>query len=206
MASKVILIGAGALARDFIDAFGPEAFAGMVVDPQYAVAPVHGVPVYTDWHDALRVATHYVLAVSDIAHRVRAIALAEAQGLLPAPPMVAKSAIVARDAVLEAGACVGHLAVLGPNAHVGANSLVMHGVVVGHDTVIGANSVLCAAVSVGGNAVVGARCFVGANAMLAPRVRLGDEVYVAAAAACFRDAEAGSRWIGNPARRSKIGA
>jgi len=205
MVSKVVLIGAGALARDFIDAFGPAAFSGMMVDPQYVVAPIHGVPVYTDWQDVRRVATHYVLAVSDIGHRVRALATVDAQGLLPAPPMVTGSAIVARDAVLEAGACVGHLAVVGPNAHLGVNSLVMHGAVVGHDAMIGANSVFCAGVSVGGNAVVGARCFVGANAMLAPRVRFGDDVYAAAASACFRDAEAGSRWIGNPARRSKIG-
>lgn len=200
-----ILIGAGALARDLIESFGREAFAGIYVDPQYACGPVNGLPVLTSWDDVRNAASHYTLGVSDIAHRERAIGMARAEGLLPAPPMVASGAVVARDAVLEAGACIGHVSVIGPAACIGANTLVMHGVVIGHDSMLGANSVLCAGVSLAGNVKIGARCFIGANAMLAPRVCFGDDVYAAAAAACFRDAESGSRWIGNPARRSKTG-
>lgn len=202
---KPVLIGAGALARDLIDCVGAATFSAIYVDPQYARAPLCGLPVSTSWDEVCRLTGHYVLGISDIAHRERAITEATARGLRPAPPLVAPTAVLAADAVLADGACVGHVSVLGPGAVVGTNALVMHGVVVGHDSQLGANSVLCAGVSLAGFVTIGMRCFIGANAMLAPGVRFGDDVYAAAAAACFRDAEAGSRWIGNPARRSKIG-
>lgn len=199
--SNIILIGAGALTRDLVEAFGAAAFAAIYVDPAYAAASIGGLPVLTSWEAARGRGGHYLLGVSDIAHRARAAAAAEAAGLAPAPAMVTHTAIVAADATLAPGAAVGHMVVIGPAARLAGNTLVMHGAVVGHDVELGANSVLCAGVSLGGHVRLGGDSFIGSNAVLAPGLVFGQHSYVAAGAACFRDGPPHSRWIGNPARR-----
>jgi sugar O-acyltransferase (sialic acid O-acetyltransferase NeuD family) len=200
----IILIGAGSLSRDLIDCFGSATFAGIYVDPQFPAAPIGGLPIVSDWESARKIASHYVLGVSDIEHRERARRAAANAGLTPAAPLVSHTAIVAADATLAAGCTVGHMAVIGPSARLDEDTLVMHAAIVAHDTVIGPNCVLCAGVSLGGYVGIGARTFVGSNAVIAPRVSIGAGAYIAAGAACFRDAEPGSRWIGNPARRSAL--
>jgi acetyltransferase-like isoleucine patch superfamily enzyme len=197
-----ILIGAGSLGRDLVDCFGEEAFCGVYVDPQYTVVPIRRLPIYTSWEQVREITSHYVLGVADTGHRERARAGAMRVGLAPAPAMVARTAVIAADASLAPGTTVGHMAVVGPLARLAENVLVMHAGIVAHDSVIGTNSVLCAGVALGGNVVIGAHTFIGANAVLAPGVSFGERSYIAAGAACFRNGEAGSRWIGNPARRT----
>jgi len=199
---KIILIGAGALARDIIGVFGHKRFVGIYVDPQFYVDKFCELPVLTSWPDVREIASCYVLGVSDIAHRERARILARAEGLKPSTPLVPPSAIVAADARLEPGSAIGQMAVIGPSAHLGEDTIIMHSAIVAHDTLIGENTVLCAGVCVGGNVKIGAQTFVGSNAVLAPKVNIGAGCYIGAGAACFRDANPGSRWIGNPARRA----
>jgi sugar O-acyltransferase (sialic acid O-acetyltransferase NeuD family) len=199
--NKIVMIGAGSFARDLVDAFGAQAFAGIYVDPEFAPTPIGGLPVFSKWEDVRKNATHYILGVSNIEHRERARAAAEKCGLAPTPPLVSRLAVVAGDATLAPGVAVGHMVTIGPAAKLDAHVLVMHLSVIGHDCVVGENTVLCAGVSLGGHVHVGKKSFVGANAVLAPKVNIGAECHISAGAACFRDAEDGGRWIGNPARR-----
>jgi acetyltransferase-like isoleucine patch superfamily enzyme len=202
--SSIILIGAGALGRDLIEAFGAAAFAGVYVDPGHAAADMRGLPLLSSWEEVCARATHYVLGVADIAHRERARAAARRAGLSPAAPMVARTAVVAEDAILAPGVAIGQMAVVGPAAQLGEDTLVMHACVVAHDVVLESNCVLCAGVSLGGRVRLEAQVFVGSNAVLAPDVSMGQGSYVAAGAACFRDGPAASRWLGNPARRTDV--
>ena len=197
----ILLIGAGALARDIVDCFGAGTFIAAYVDPKFAVAAVGVVPMVTDWDEARRRASHYVLGVSDIAHRERARNAAAAAGLLPAAPLVSSLARVAGDAQLAPGCMVGHFAVIGPAARLGVDTLLMHAAIVAHDSSVEEGSVLCAGACINGNAAIGPRCFVGPNAVVLPNVRIGHDSFVAAGAVCFRDAPARSFLLGNPARR-----
>jgi acetyltransferase EpsM len=203
---KILLIGAGAGARDMIDFFGADRFVAAYVDPQFAQAGnVDGVPIVIDWTQAIRMATHYMLAVSAIDHRERAVALAAAAGLIPASPLVSAMARVAATATLAPGCMVGHFSAVGSAARIDENCLIMHGVVVGHNSIIEPNVIVCAGVSIGGYVTLGARTFVGTNAVVAPSVSIGRDSFVAAGAACLRDAPANSSLIGNPAKRSQHG-
>lgn len=198
--SRVLLIGAGSLARDIIDAFGPERFAGLYVDPAYPAEPLAGLPVFSRWDEAARETTTYLLGISDIAHRALARAAAREAGLFPAAPLVSTRAVIAADADLAPGTAVGHMAVIGPGAALDQDVLVMHGAIVAHDCAIGANSVLCAGANLGGRVSLGFGSFIGANAVVAPNLAIGMGCHLAAGAVCLRDAPASTRWIGNPAR------
>lgn len=200
-----MLIGAGALAREFIDIFGADKFVAAYVDPQFAQADtVDGIPIYTDWNKAVNLASHYVLAVSSIDHRERARALAAGARLEPASPLVSPAARIATKAILARGCLVGHFSVVGPAAQVGLDCLIMYGVVVGHESVIEDNVVVCAGTSLGGYVTIGARSFVGTNAVLAPKINVGSDSFIGAGAACLRDAPTNSMLIGNPAKRMPV--
>lgn len=199
---RILIIGSGALARDFVDIFGSDAFVGSYVDPQYAATPVGGLPVFVGWQEARARASHYIIGVADIEHRKRARLDAENAGLVPASPMISEKAIVSADANLSRGCIITHFAIIGPFARLDEDVLIMHSVLVAHDSSVGINSVLCSGVCLGGYVEIGAECFIGANAVLAPRIKIGTGSFVGAGASCLRDAEAESSLIGNPARRT----
>lgn len=199
---KILLVGAGALARDIIDLIGADRFVAAYVDAEFIQADsVDGVRICKEWRQAAQLASHYVLAVSSIEHRERASVLAAGAGLEPASPIVSITSRIASKATLARGCVVGHFSTVGPAVRIGLNSLIMHGVVVGHDSVIEENVVVCAGVCLGGYVTIGTRSFVGTNAVVAPKVNVGSDSFVAAGAACLRDAPANSRLIGNPAKR-----
>lgn len=200
---KILLIGAGALACDFIDLFGKDKFVAAYVDAQFAQADtIDGVRIYTNWQQAVRLASHYILAVSSIDHRERMRVLAADAGLEPSSPLVFPTALISKRASLARGSVVTHLSSVGPAARLGLHCLIMHGVVIGHDSVIEDNVVVCSGVCIGGNVIMGTRSFVGMNAVLAPKISVGSDSFIAAGAACLRDVPPNSLLIGNPAKRT----
>jgi len=198
---RVLLIGAGALARDILGVFGQDKFVATYVDPEFPTTPLGRLPIVASWAAARQLASHYVIAVSDVEHRRRAQRNAADIGLLPAPPLIARTAIVAADAAVAPGCLVGHFAVIGPSARLQENALVMHSAIVAHDSHVGSNTVLCAGVCLSGCVHIGNDCFVGPNSALAPGVQIGDGSFIAAGSSCFRNAAPGSRLIGSPARQ-----
>lgn len=199
------MLGAGALAVDLIDLFGPAAFVCAYVDPPFQrVAHIEGVQVLSDWNAAVNAASHYVLAISSPEHRERARARADAAGLMPASPLVSSNARIARTARLSAGCVVGHFCAVGPETTMGLHGLLMHGVVLGHDSVLDANVVVCAGAAIAGYVTIGPRSFIGTLAVVAPKVSLGSDCVVGAGAACLRSAPSSSLLVGNPARRMPL--
>jgi sugar O-acyltransferase (sialic acid O-acetyltransferase NeuD family) len=199
---KSVLIGAGALARDIVSVAGVDRFAATYVDPGYPAAPIAGLPVITDWSEALHYSPYYALAVLDAEHRIRACRSAERAGLKPCPPIIHHTAQVAAGVILSPGCMVGYYSILGPGVLVRENTMIMHSATVSHDTAIGENSVILHGACIGGYAQIGRNCFVGANSVVSPGVSIGDDSFVAAGAVCFKDAPAGSMLLGNPARIS----
>jgi sugar O-acyltransferase (sialic acid O-acetyltransferase NeuD family) len=198
--SGILLLGAGALARDIIDCFGSDRFAGLYVDPAYPATSLADLPVFTRWDQAAAEASTYLLAISGIEHRNLARAAAREAGLVPAAPLISSRAVVAADAAIASGSAIGHMAVIGPTALVDEDVLVMHGANVGHDCVIGANSVLCAGANISGNVRIGRGSFIGPSAVVTPNLEIGEGCHLAGGAVCLRHAPPGTRWIGNPAR------
>ncbi len=201
---KIILIGSGALARDLVGICGRDSFVGTFIDPDFPETPVAGLPVFTNWDEALRVASHYALGVLDASHRQKASQAAAKAGLLPMAPMIHHTAQVAGDAKIAPGCFVGCFSVIGPAAELLEDVLVMHSVVVAHDTIIGEGSVLLPGSWIGGYTRVGPGCLIGANSSLVPNITIGSNSFVAAGAACFKDAPFDSVLIGNPARRTEM--
>ncbi|MBI5484415.1 MAG: hypothetical protein HY888_08140 [Deltaproteobacteria bacterium] len=204
LSRKIILIGSGALARDLVGICGRDFFVGTFIDPGFPETPVEGLPVFTNWNEARRVASHYALGVLDSSHRQKARQDALKAGLLPMDPFIHHTAQVAAGTKVAPGCLVGCFSVIGPAAELLEDVLVMHSVVVAHDTIIGDGSVLLPGAWIGGYTRVGSGCLIGANSSLVPRITIGSNSFVAAGAACFKDAPPDSVLIGNPARRSEM--
>ena len=200
---KILLIGAGALARDMITSFGIGRFCAAYVDPAYAPdEPPYGIKLVSDWREAAREATHFVLAIADMAQRARMVSQATEAGLQAADALIVEDARLASDVIIGKGSVVGHFAAVGPGARLMEHVLVMHGCTVGHDTQLAANVVLCSGVRTGGYSAVGRDCFIGPNAVVSPHVKVGAQCHVAAGAVCFRNVPDERIAIGNPARLS----
>ena len=87
MSERIALLGAGALAREYIGIFGRTPFSVAYVDAAYAGgrSEVSGVPIETEWDKVAAHADHYVLAVAD--QDARAAMRARARtGLAPVHP------------------------------------------------------------------------------------------------------------------------
>ena len=202
-AQKILLIGAGALARDIVNVVGPEFFIGTFVDPGFATTPVQGLPVISDWQEAARCATHYAIGVLDGKHRRMARQQALDAGLSPCAPIVHATAQIAKDAKIGPGCLVGYYSVIGSGTELQEDVLVMFSANIGHDTVIGENSVILHGACISGYTTIGKDCFIGTNASLAPKITIGSNSFVAAGASCFLDAPPESMLIGNPARQTR---
>jgi sugar O-acyltransferase (sialic acid O-acetyltransferase NeuD family) len=200
---KIVLLGAGALARDLIAIYGRERFAVAYVEPAFRNDQhvVSGVGIVSDWTRLLTQASHYLLAVADQDARAALQARARAEGLIPCEPLVYPASFCAASARMGRGSVVTCFVVLGDAAEIAEDTLIMHHTTVGHDSRVGDLSVVCPGVSLGGGSTLGRNCFVGANAVTAPGVSVGDAAVIAAGAACLADVPVGGFAIGSPARR-----
>ena len=203
MTEKIAVLGAGALAREYVSIYGQERFSIVYVDPAYKGEETHvnGIRIESDWSTMLTQASHYVLAVADQKTRVVMQKRARAHGLVPCEPLVYPGSFIAPTARLGRGSIVTCFVAIGDRTEVGEDVLMMHQISAGHDCRIGELSVLCPGVILGGGTILGYNCFVGGNATTAPGVRIGDEALISAGAACLADVPAGSLAIGSPARR-----
>ena len=203
MSERIALLGAGALAREYIGIFGREPFAVAYVDARYSGgrSEVSGVPIESDWARIAAQADHYVLAVADQAARAAMQAKARALGLRPCTPLIHPMSFRSPTSKVEAGTIITAFVAIGDAVEIGEDVLVMHNISIGHDCRVGELSVLCPGVSLSGGTVLGCNTFVGANAVTAPGVRVGDLGVIAAGASCMTDVPESGFAIGSPARR-----
>ena len=203
MTEKIALLGAGALAREYISIYGQERFSIVYVDPAYKGEETHvnGIEIESDWSRMLTQASHYVLAVADQKTRSVMQERARSHGLIQCEPLVYPGSFIAPTARLGRGSIVTCFVAIGDRTEIAEDVLMMHHISAGHDCQIGELSVLCPGVILGGGTILGRNCFVGGNATTAPRVRIGDEAMISAGAACLTDVPAAGLAIGSPARR-----
>lgn len=143
--------------------------------------------------------TGFVVGIGDGSLRSRLSLLAQRAGLRPIA-IVAPTAEVGADVLLEPGAVVFPGAIVTTNVRVGQHTHINVAASVSHDCVLGAfvtvnpGARLCGWVSVGESSMVGA------GAVVNPRVRLGVGVRVGAGAAVINDVKDQSTVVGVPAR------
>lgn len=116
-----------------------------------------------------------------------------------APPIVAASATVARDAVLGAGTVVLEHAHVGPGSRLGAGTIVNTGAIVEHDCAVGEGAHIAPGAVLLGGASVGARTLVGSGARVLPNVTVGSDVTAGAGAVVTRAVADGRLVVGAPA-------
>ncbi|NUP86147.1 MAG: hypothetical protein HUU30_10405 [Burkholderiaceae bacterium] len=208
MSERIALLGAGALAREYIGIFGRTPFSVAYVDAAYAGgrSEVSGVPIETEWDKVAAHADHYVLAVADQDARAAMRARARALGLRPCTPLIHPMSFRSPNTRVGAGTIVTAFVAIGDAVEIGEDVLVMHNISIGHDCRVGDLSVICPGVSLSGGTVLGCNSFVGANAVTAPGVRIGELGVVAAGASCLADVPDKGFAIGSPARRVARGS
>lgn len=203
MAENIALLGAGALAREYIGIFGRASFTVAYVDAAYSGGreTVSGVRIETDWAKVAGQADHYVLAVADQHARETMQEKARGLGLRPCSPLIHPMTFISPTATIGAGTMLTAFVAIGDAVEIGENVLVMHNISIGHDCRVGDLSVICPGVLLSGGTVLGRNTFVGANAVTAPGVRVGELGVIAAGASCLADVPDGGFAIGSPARR-----
>lgn len=206
---RLILVGAGAFARElinwaadaaasgrapaisaFLDA-SPDALAGFGYELDYlgtieSYQPSEG--------DGLVMAIGDPIAKKRIASELAARGAEFAQVIHP-------TAVIARSAKLGAGVVVCPYVVISADAVVGDLVAVNTLSSIGHDAVIGAYTTLSAHVDLTGAVNVGECCFFGSGARVVPRVSIGDEARIGAGATVLRRVPAGAVMFTTPAKK-----
>ena len=114
--------------------------------------------------------------------------------------VVHPDATVSPTATLDGGTYVGARAVVGPGAAVGTAALINTAAVVEHDGRVGPGAHVAPGAVLGGTVRVGEGALVGLGARVLPGLEIGASAVVGAGAVLTRDAEAGRRYVGVPAR------
>lgn len=196
-----IVLGAGGHARSVSDVI--ERGGGLVVAVTGAVEGTPWrVPVLVDDDAALAQALEqgHRVALGVGANGARA-ALVERvlhRGA-SAPPVLALTASVARDAEVGIGSVIHEHAHVGPLARLGRGVIVNTAAVVEHDCVIGDAAHIAPGAVLLGSARVGAGAMVGSGACVLPGRAVGESAVVGAGAVVRDNVPAGRTVIGVPA-------
>ncbi len=90
------------------------------------------------------------------------------------------------------------------NVTIGDGVLINENVGIGHDVVIEDYACLMGGCALTGHVHIGKRVFMGGKAYLVPNISAGDDAVIAAGSVVFRKVKAGTRVLGNPARRLEL--
>lgn len=109
-------------------------------------------------------------------------------------------AVVADTALIQAGTVVLATAVVNSDARIGRGCIINSGAVVEHDCVLGDFAHVSPNAAMGGGARLGKRSHLGLGAVVLPKIVVGSDVRVGAAAAVIRDVPDGVTVVGVPAQ------
>lgn len=116
------------------------------------------------------------------------------------PPIIDKTAAIAKEVVLAEGAYVGKLAVVNSEASLGIMSIVNTRAVVEHNCNIGDFSHVAIGATVCGGTYVGDAAFIGAGAVVVQEKHVGNNVIVGAGSVVLKDVKGGEKVVGVPAK------
>lgn len=209
MTLRLVLYGAGALAREIVDALErlnahgtPMELRASIVDPGiHAPETFRGRPVVRDVRtfagdEGLR----FVVALGEPEPRARAAArLRDAIGARFAS-IIDPGVLIGASSRIGAGAVIlGHSSVTA-DARLGEHVLINPGCTVAHDDVLEDFATLSPGVHLAGHVSVEEGAFLGTGACVIPKIRIGARAVVGAGAVVIRNVAPGQTVFGNPAR------
>ncbi|MDP4002722.1 NeuD/PglB/VioB family sugar acetyltransferase [Methylobacterium sp. NEAU K] len=209
MTIRLVLYGAGALAREIVDALvrlnahgSPVDLQASIVDPGIdAPETFRGRPVVRDVRsfagdDSLR----FVVALGEPEPRARAAAHLRTEIGARFTSIIDPGVLVGASSRIGTGAVIlGHSSIT-TDAQLGEHVLVNPGCTVAHDDVLGDFATLSPGVHLAGHVAVGAGAFLGTGACVIPKIRIGARAVVGAGAVVIRNVAPGQTVFGNPAR------
>ncbi len=203
----VVLVAAGGLARETLEALHALSFRGSVVvlddDPDRWGSSLGGAPVVGGLEDVKRYDDHGIVVCAGrgavrrrLVERLSDVGVAEDRFRSVVHPSVAvpASCTVGAGTILLAGV------VLTADVLVGSHVVAMPHVTLTHDDVVDDYATLAAGVSLGGGVHVGAGAYLGMNASVREGLTIGADAVLGMGAALVQDLPDGQTWAGVPAR------
>lgn len=209
MTTRLVLYGAGALAREIVDALGRLNAQGTAIDLHASIvdpgidAPetFRGQPVVRDVRsfagdDSLR----FVVALGEPGPRARAVAHLRAEIGARFTSIIDPGVLVGATSRIGVGAVIlGHSSITA-DAQLGEHVLINPGCTVAHDDVLDDFATLSPGVHLAGHVRVEEGAFLGTGSCVIPRIRIGAHAVVGAGAVVIRNVAPGQTVFGNPAR------
>lgn len=209
MTLRLVLYGAGALAREIVDVVArlnahgsPVDLQASIVDPGIdAPETFRGKPVVRDVRafagdDSLR----FVVALGEPRPRARAVAHLRAEIGAQFGSIIDPGVLIGASSRVGAGAVIlGHSTVTA-DARLGEHVLVNPGCTIAHDNALEDFATLSPGVHLAGHVSIGEGAFLGTGACVIPKIRIGAHALVGAGAVVIRNVASGQTVFGNPAR------
>lgn len=209
MTIRLVLYGAGALAREIVDAIGRLGAHGEAVELQASIvdpgieAPetFRGRPVVREvgafsGDDGLR----FVVALGEPAPRARAVARLRSEIGARFTSIIDPGVLIGASSRIGEGAVILGNSSITADARLGEHVLVNPGCTVAHDDVLADFATLSPGVHLAGHVGVGEGAFLGTGACVIPRIRIGERAVVGAGSVVIRNVAPGQTVFGNPAR------
>lgn len=209
MTVRLVLYGAGALAREIVDVLARLNADGTAIELQASIVDpgidspetFRGKPVVRDVRtfagaDNLR----FVVALGEPESRARAVAHLQTEIGARFASIIDPGVLVGASSRIGAGAVIlGHSSITA-DARLGEHVLVNPGCTIAHDNALDDFATLSPGVHLAGHVSVGQGAFLGTGASVIPRVRIGARAVIGAGAVVIRNVAPGQTVIGNPAR------
>lgn len=207
---KLLLYGAGGFAKEIYDivirCYSEKYEKVLFIDDFVAEAPFYQSETlhFDSIKDRFKNLDDLegIVAVGEPAHREMLSKRFDDIGVRLAT-IIDKTALISPTAIIGEGSIVCEFSTIHADVELGRSVLVQPYSDVGHDIKVGNYSVLSSNCSPGGGSVFGDRVYVGMNATSKEKITVGNDSIIAMGASVFRDVEAGSTVIGNPARVTK---
>ncbi|GJE52629.1 UDP-3-O-(3-hydroxymyristoyl)glucosamine N-acyltransferase [Methylobacterium tardum] len=209
MTIRLVLYGAGALAREIVDALDRLNAQETAIDLQASIvdpgidAPetFRGRPVVRDVQSFAGDADlRFVVALGEPGSRARAVEYLRTEIGAQFTSIIDPGVLVGASSRIGAGAVIlGHSSITA-DARLGENVLVNPGCTVAHDDVLEDFATLSPGVHLAGHVRVEEGAFLGTGACVIPRIRIGAHAVVGAGAVVIRNVAPGQTVFGNPAR------
>ena len=203
-AGGLVLVGAGGLAREVVEA-APAPVAGLLDDdPAKAGTAVAGIPVLgpSSLAGSLDPSVRFVAAVANVRDPGRRRRLVDRVGLPEDRwgTVVHPAAVLARSTSVGAGSMLLAGVVATADVTIGRHVAIMPACVLTHDVVLGDGCTLASGVHLAGAVHVGADAYLGAGALVRENLTIGAGAVIGMGAVVTRDVPPGETWLGTPAR------
>lgn len=204
---KLIIIGAGALAREVMfaaledaeKAWRPAAF---VVDGEYRIEKkVENLDVlaFEELEKFVDDDTYFINGIGNIQTRVKLSQ--RLKSFVPSAnyaTVIHRSAVVMPFVTLEEGVFLAPHATIATRGRISRHALVNQNVSIGHDCIIGEYSIVSPCSAVSGFTCVGEKTFLGSGVVTYPNVKIGANCTVSAGAVVTRNLADGHKQILKP--------